>query len=85
MPGCELCKLGGGVDHGEKVFYEDSVCVVVLCRTCHVPMAVLKRHTSTATCREAIHLVRALQKLYPGRRIDFKMRSIPEHYHLHVR
>lgn len=85
MAECELCRLCSGHDRTTTIYHEDKVCVVVECRTCRVPMAVLKRHTPEANCREVAYLLRVCMRLFPGRRVDFKRRSIPEHYHLHMR
>lgn len=48
-------------------------------------MGVLKRHTSHPKLEEALHLARKIEELFPGRRLDDRMRSIPEHYHMHAR
>ena len=82
---CPLCRLAAGRDRVSRVWYEDGFCVVVTCRSCGVPMVVLKRHTAEANCREVSRLLRVVMRLFPGRRVDFRRRSIPDHYHLHVR
>ena len=82
---CALCRLCSGLDRVTRVWYEDPVCVIVDCKSCRVPMVVLKRHVEVATCRESAHMIRVTKKLFPGGRIDFKKRSIPGHDHFHVR
>lgn len=85
MEGCALCRLAAGRDRVTRVWYEDEVCVVVDCRTCGVPMVVVKRHVEVAGCRESAHMVRVAKRLFPGGHIDFRKRSIPGHDHFHVR
>lgn len=85
MGACDLCSLVQLGERARGVYYEDRTCLVVECRTCKVPMAVLKRHTSEANCREVFHMLRVCMELFPGRHVDFKRRSIPEHYHFHMR
>jgi len=81
---CDLCDL---VNHKTQtpVIFEDHICVLVNCRSCHVPMTVLKRHTGYPTEEERVHMVKKTQGLFPNRVLDFQMRSLPEHYHVHAR
>jgi len=58
-PSCELCRAEGITEW----FYEDEICWCALCRHCHVPMVVLKRHTEHPTLPEAIHLLCTLWKV----------------------
>jgi Zn ribbon nucleic-acid-binding protein len=78
---CPLCKA-------EKLtwwYYEDSLCWIADCKTCGVPLAVLKRHTTQPTPEEVEHMVQIAKKLFPGKRIDFTMKSILGHFHFHTR
>lgn len=81
MAECPLCAR----EPKAPVHYEDDRIWVTECLTCRVPMGVLKRHTSHPKLEEALHLARKIEELFPGRRLDDRMRSIPEHYHMHAR
>jgi protein-tyrosine phosphatase len=84
---CELCQ-------GKRVmprFYEDHACWLTLCKTCRVPMAVLRRHSTKPTAEERQFMVESLfkigDKLAPGQawKLDLKRRTIPSHWHAHLR
>jgi|GEM_PF-1316548 len=80
---CELCD-------NERVttrHYEDAVVWAADCKTCGVPMVVLRRHSTKPTKEElkvAMDVARQLAKATGGK-IDKKRRSIPDHWHVHVR
>lgn len=82
---CDLCKLIQRKAHTEKIFHEDVVCVVVNCRTCHVPMVVLKRHARGPLCTELDHMLQVVKDLKLKGNIDFKQGTIKDHYHFHIR
>ena len=82
--GCELCNLYEYREIRTRFHYEDDVCIIVDCEVCDVPMAVLKRHTTTPTEEERAHIAARLQSLGDGR-LDDDMRNIPDHYHCHLR
>ena len=78
---CELCEL-------EKVtrwYYEDDVIVILECKTCHVPMGVLRRHSMEPTQEEQNHLESKLLELFPNKQLDKVQRKITDHLHFHMR
>lgn len=79
---CELCE-------GRKEtrrYYEDHLFWIADCKTCGVPMVVLRRHSVTPTREEKDFMKKALLHFAgPGFRIDQKRRSIPDHFHMHAR
>lgn len=82
--GCPLCRLARGFDRVTKVYFEDEKVIVVDCKTCGVPMIVLKRHTVYPTQEEVEHLKSVALKLFPNRRFRAEPRSIKEHFHWHA-
>lgn len=82
---CDLCNLVQHKSSTEKVLHEDQVCMVVACRTCHVPMVVFKEHTRVITCKELDHMLSVVRKLGLKGKFDFKQRTIKDHYHFHIR
>lgn len=80
---CKLCELKPLT----KRYYECDNYIIVDCITCKVPMIVLKEHRKYFT-KEEKQIVIALFKLLFGdglKGVDFKMRSIPDHAHAHLR
>lgn len=82
---CDLCLLVQRKAHAEKIIYEDQVCMIVTCRTCHVPMVVLNRHATVPKCWELEHMLKVVRELDLKGNIDFKRRTIKDHYHFHIR
>ena len=84
---CPLCERK--IIH--EVFYEDKTIWITLCKSCFVPMVVLKRHTMEATDEERAHMTEELYKVghkfYAGDSfiIDTKQRKIKDHIHWHAR
>ena len=78
---CKLCDLK------KKTIwhYEDEYFVVCDCKKCHVPMIVLKRHDTELTPYESQRLIQLLTKFAERKRISFIRRSIPDHWHMHIR
>lgn len=87
MSDCPLCDA----DVRTPRLYEDGVCWVAACTTCHVPMVVLRRHTIEPLREERQHMHRALTTVAKGYYattpwiIDEVMRTIPDHAHMHAR
>lgn len=78
---CPLCRREARTKH----HFEDDVLWVVDCLTCGVPMVVLKRHVATPTDWERAYAKRIGEALFPEARFDDTPRSIPEHWHAHLR
>ena len=82
---CPLCKR----KKKTELYYE--LIWVASCSTCHVPMVVLKRHTTDPTPFEVAWLESHLRKIGEevfgkGKfRIDRKQRLILDHIHYHAR
>lgn len=81
---CSLCDLHEEGEQSGPVHFEDDICVIVDCKTCNVPMVVLKRHTTVPTEQEQQHMVRQLSKQGRGK-IDKRRRTVPDHWHAHLR
>ena len=81
---CELCK-------GERLtarHHEDPLCWIADCKTCKSPMAVLRRHSTTPTREERATMLNLLKgAAIPGvrYRLDVERRTIPAHWHAHLR
>lgn len=77
---CELCRL-------EKItnwFYEDDICAFLICKTCRIPMMVLKRHTMNPTEKEINHIQDMKDRLFPDYKWRKNQRKIPDHLHWHL-
>ena len=66
------------------LYYEDDLLWIVDCLTCHCPMAVIKRHSPTATPDEIIRIKCQFAKLGVGI-FDDSMKKYKDHYHAHLR
>ncbi len=78
---CKLCNL----EHKSIWHYEDEYFVVCDCKKCRVPMIVLKRHDTELTPYESQRLIELLTKFAERKRVSFVRRSIPDHWHMHIR
>lgn len=76
-PLCELQKL-------TKWYFDEDDFVVIECLKCKIPMYVWKDH-SFPTGKEIEMLIEHAHNNFPDRDFDFKRRTIPEHYHFHMR
>lgn len=81
---CPLCRLYTFRELYGPIYYEDHVCIVVDCKSCSVPMVVLKRHTVTPTPQELQHMLHILRKVDNGK-VDLVRRTIKDHWHAHLR
>jgi len=85
--GCPLCELKTIT----KLYYKTEKVIVLSCASCHVPMAVLRRHSMNPTAEEEQEMMQALNEIaidfFGGTEyfIDKKQRSIFDHLHYHVR
>lgn len=84
---CPLC-LAEKLTHW---FEETDLYWIALCKTCNVPMVVLKRHDTDVTADEAFDMLVALAGVadkYFGTTLwtlDRKPGRIPDHIHWHAR
>ena len=79
---CELCKA----EPITKWFYEDETVWVALCRTCNVPMIVLRRH-GEATERELGYMEGVAHVLFLQGKTGWirkEQRKILDHAHWHL-
>lgn len=77
---CQLCEA----QRLTHRYYEDRVCWVADCRTCGIPMIVLKRHGDSLTHVEERHMLGVVCKLFPGCGVRTNQRRIKDHVHWHV-
>lgn len=88
---CPLCQA-------EKLthwFEETDLYWIALCKTCNVPMVVLKRHDTDVSLDEAADMICALMRIadaFFGKHhgtslcvLDRETRQIPDHWHAHAR
>lgn len=84
---CELCKK----EKIHKWYYEDKDIFVTLCKTCQVPMVVLKEHTMEAPEEIKKKMEEKLKEtadwlLGTGVwKLDKIQKKIPDHLHWHAR
>ena len=83
---CELCEAARFTEW----YYEDDECWSAECEACSVPMIVWKRHDASppdeVRQRLRTHLERiATERSIQSYSIDEVMRTIPDHYHAHLR
>lgn len=80
---CLLCQLIFKDDirtkhHGDSTYWR-----VVDCDTCHMPMAVLRRHSMTLLPREYEDLGVVWRSLFPDRTARMQVRKVKDHFHVH--
>lgn len=68
MKNCELCKLEG------------CKFKLTICRTCGIPLIVSVDHKPEFSEEEK----ELIKKMFPNRKIRWKMRSLKGHAHLHL-
>ena len=82
---CPLCRLTHELI--TELFWDDELSICVLCRTCKVPMVVIKRHSATMTAEEDEHVYQKSLEYFGDKFEDFRteMRH-PEwgHAHYHI-
>lgn len=81
---CSLCRIYEKREISTTLYWEDKTCIVVGCKSCGVPMLVLKRHATVPTHEERLHMVTRADQLFPKCYKRFTMRTIKDHYHFHV-
>ena len=82
-PNCQLCKA----EHLTEWLYEDQTCWVAVCSTCNPDVIVVYRNHGTYVPEAPLaHMLSVARRLFGDKLLlDFTMRSIPEHFHFHVR
>ena len=83
MSNCDLCKR----ELCTKFYYEDDNFWIVDCKTCNIPMIVLKAHRNFATEDEELEMKTIVRQIFHeyDYYIDNNMRAIPDHMHWHLR
>lgn len=78
---CDLCNL----PRLTPWYYEDEYCVICDCKTCGVPMVVLRRHSMEPVARELASIAEHVMLLYgPDVRLRLAQRQIADHMHWHI-
>jgi hypothetical protein len=84
---CQLCQA----KRVTRRYHEDAICWVADCKQCGpgVPMVVYREHGTPPTPSHLEHMIETLKLCAPPRRggyaLDGSMRSIPDHFHIHLR
>ena len=82
---CPLCRLVAG-EIKTKLYWNYGLSICVSCETCHIPMAVIKRHDVKMTQEEDEHIyTKALEYFgdnFAGLRTQ--ARKILDHAHYHI-
>lgn len=87
---CPLCRIYEKREIFTRVYYEDDFCIILDCKTCMIPMVVIKEHIQypSLTKRLALqeHFKRVVReyKLRPGYYDSFP-RTVKDHFHIHYR
>jgi len=83
---CPLCKLEKKTDW----YFENVMLAVLECKTCNLPMVVLKRHTMEPTAKEEKAMIRELTKVADAFfdegnwALRKYQRNIKDHLHFHA-
>ena len=78
--GCPLCKL----ERKTPWYYQTSEYVLLGCQKCGVPMMVWRDH-SFPSPDKVEEMKQVAQEMFPNTKIDEVRRTIPNHYHFHMR
>ena len=77
---CPLCNV-----KEEDILWKDGSFFGIICKTCGIPLCILKEHKASATEEEMEEMKDILKRRYPGYRLrGIGMRSIPAHFHEHA-
>ena len=79
---CHLCER----KRATHWYHEDDICWICECKTCHTPMVVLKAHRKPIK-NELEHMLNKARELFNMKThtFDFNTRSVPDHFHFHLR
>lgn len=82
---CELCELVSG-DVVTKFYWEDELSICVDCKTCEIPMTVIKRHDASMTRFEDqwVTTKAIIQWGNKFKKMRKEPRKIHDHAHYHV-
>jgi hypothetical protein len=85
MAACELCEAKPIT----RRYHEDGICWVADCKQCGVPMVVYRAHGVMPPKQHFEHMIGLLQLCgrpsRDGYYVDLERRTIPEHWHAHLR
>lgn len=79
---CELCnpkRITKWYDNVKSKYW-----LVFDCKTCNMPMVVLKRHSMQASIEEIEEAVYITAKYFPHRTFRINQRNIKDHLHWHL-
>ena len=84
---CQLCDLVFSRRIKTKVYFENDRIIIIECKTCKVPMAVLKFHMPEfeESDMALIYHWATDRTLFNGRTLDYHMKTCTEHAHVHFR
>jgi len=83
-PSCDLCKLIQGKIITEN-YYEDERVIIVNCKSCEIPMLVLKDHRMELSSEEERDFEYIIKRQLPDLwYIRKKQRKIHDHLHWHI-
>ena len=78
---CPLCRHERVTRH----YYEDDLIYICDCKTCRVPMVVLKEHRGAVAEGERREILDRVREIFgEGARLRGSMRSIRGHWHDHI-
>ena len=81
---CDLCKA----EKLTKQYYEDNLLWIADCKTCKVPIIVLKKHQAKFTAEEKFYITDIVMEKFGEKapnHLDWKMKTIKDHAHCHLR
>jgi len=82
IPECALCRLVNG-EVRTRLYYKDSLCLIVDCDTCHIPMLVFRSHRDATPTEKAL-AENIIIDLFEFESIRTEQRKIKEHQHWHI-
>lgn len=76
---CQLCQVG---EHEKQ--WDEGRFYGLICKTCRVPMIVLKEHKAKLSDEERAEMIEIVKRRYSDKKLRGYMRSIIEHWHDHL-
>lgn len=78
---CELRDL----ERKTKIYYEDPSFIIIDCKSCKIPMIILRRHSMILSISELSNIIEVVRKKF-GKNVELRMnqRKIPDHWHVHI-
>jgi len=77
---CPLCNL----KKKTHWYFENDKYIICDCLTCKVPMYVWKSH-EFPTIQQRIKMYSDAQRRFPNRELSLLRRTVPGHFHFHMR